>query len=92
MSAPNNVTVTQTALNTSTATLICPQRPSRRRVLIQNIDGTSTNTAFIGNTGVTTSTGWKIAGALGSVELYTNVALYAIAGANTPTVTVLEEY
>ena len=93
MAAPDNVTVTQTALNSSSAVLICPARPTRRRVIVQNIDATSTNTAFVsGASGVTTSTGFRILGAGGVQEFETSAALYAIAGANTPTVVAFEEY
>ena len=70
-----------TALNSSTATAIAAIRPNRYGALVQNTD--SSITVYVGNTGVTSSTG-------GSLYLPTFAALYAISASGTPSVTVTE--
>jgi len=76
-----------TALNSSTATAIAAIRPNRYGALVQNTD--SSITVYVGNTGVTSSTGTPIV-AGGSLYFPTFAALYAISASGTPSVTVTE--
>ena len=76
-----------TALNSSTATAIAAIRPNRYGALVQNPD--SSITIYVGNTGVTSSTGTPIV-AGGSVYMPTFAALYAISASGTPNAVVTE--
>ena len=60
----------------------------RRRILIQN---TGNHAIFVGKTGVTSTTGFRVAaGATLSLEIGQNIALFAIASSGTQNVRVLE--
>jgi hypothetical protein len=79
---------TQVSVGT-TATLLAAARADRARI---NITVTAANTCAIGNTGVTTTTGYPLQPTAGvSMTLETNAAVYAVCSATT-TVGVLEQF
>jgi len=79
----------QAALNSSTATLVIAARPTRRSALVTNTSA-SIN-VWVGNSGVTNSTGQLIAPG-NSLTIPSTVAVYAISASATPTVTTTEVY
>lgn len=76
-----------TALNSSTATSIAAIRPNRYGAMVQNPD--TSITIYVGNTGVTSSTGVPLR-AGESMYFPTFAALYAISASGTPNAIVTE--
>ena len=71
-------------------TLICAARSTRRRISIINL---GTTDIYIGNTGLTTSTGVLLLGVKGAaVTLETTAAIYGITGSGSQSVAYIEEY
>jgi hypothetical protein len=79
----------QQVLNASTATLLMAARPTRRCALVTNSDATIT--IYVGNAGVTASTGQPIK-AGNSLTMPITGAIYAIAASGTPTAGFSEAY
>jgi hypothetical protein len=79
----------QTALNSSTATSVASARTTRRSLLVTNLD--STVTIYVGNSGVTSSTGQAVF-AQNSLTIPFTGAVYAISASATPSVSVVEVY
>lgn len=77
----------QSSLTTS-ASSVSAARPTRRSVLIRNIDATIS--VYVGVSGVTSSTGLLLK-AGESVTINTVAAVFAVAASGTPTVATLEE-
>lgn len=79
----------QVALSSS-ATQVVSTRATRRAVTIVNL---STTDIYVGNTGVTTSTGQLLLGSKGAaITIETVTAVFAIVTTGTPSVSYLEEY
>lgn len=84
-----NISTEQEALST-TAEAALAARATRRSVLVQNLD--TAETVWVGaNTSTGPTTGIRLLPGE-SVRIYTTAAIWAEAGANTPTVAFLEEY
>lgn len=84
-----NIATGQQGLTTSAAQVVAAQ-PTRRSVTIVNL---SSIDVYVGNTGVTTSTGQLLLGTKGTaLTLETATAVFAVAASGTPTVSYLEEY
>lgn len=84
-----NIATGQQALTTSAAQVVAP-RATRRSVTIVNL---SSIDVYIGNTGVTDTTGQLLLGTKGTaLTLETTTAVYAVAATGTPSVSYLEEY
>lgn len=77
----------QVQLNSSTATLIVPARPGRKKLRL-----TFGNGVFIGASGVTGSTGYFLSNPSTEIELETTDDLYGISSSGTPTVGFLETF
>lgn len=83
----------QVTLNSSTATLVVPAREGRSRALLRNLSASIT--VYIGDSSVTSSTGWPLLSAAGGGESFAafdESAIYAIAASGAPVVTYWEEY
>lgn len=84
--AHNQVSVATTA----GGTVIVAARAGRRSVVIINHGSTA---VFIGNTGLTTSTGLQLIGTAGAtISIPTSAAVYGIVAAGTQTVSYMEVY
>ena len=79
---------TQVALNATTDTQIILAEPLARDCLVHVL---TSATIYVGQSGVTSSTGLKIDNAAGPIAITvpSNETLYAIAATGTPTVSVL---
>lgn len=87
--APNLATA-QVSVTTGNIT-VAAARALRRAVTITNVTGTGP--VYIGNTGVSTSTGTYLGGTPGSsITLNTTAAVFGTVSATTQTVTVVETY
>lgn len=76
---------------TTSATLICAARTGRKRITI-SISTTFTN-LYIGDSGVSTSAGYRLQGSAGSsIQLETSAAIYGITSATSVDVFYIEEY
>lgn len=78
----------QQALTTSAAQVVAA-RATRRSVLIVNLS--TTITVYVGNTGVTSSTGIPVLPGAG-VTIPSTTAQFAVAASSTPSVAYLEVY
>ena len=74
----------------TTNTQIAAARATRNSITVTN---TGTTAVYVGNTGVTTSTGMLLPGVVGaSITIPTTAALFGVVGTGTQTVAVLETY
>lgn len=74
----------------TTSTLIAAARSTRNTITVVNH---GTTPVYLGNTGVTTGTGFLLPGVLGaSMSIETTAALYGVVGTGTQTVSYLESY
>ena len=84
-----NLTTSQVALNSSTATQLLAANATRRAALVTNND--SAINIFVGKATVTTATGHKLAPGANVSIPYVG-AIYAIAASATPTASASEVY
>lgn len=74
----------------ATATLIAAARPGRRKLKVVNL---GTTAVYLGGSGVTTTTGLLLTGAVGAErEIETSEAVYGIVAAATQDVSAVETW